>query len=164
MLRTQVLFKQVKAGADDHGAHYLLFLTHHLLASSKQSDLKTWAKDMACCGLAKRGYPGVVLFLAEGPDSSQRLDRVAKNIKSLRWASQDFRPIQPLSTSNLEALRDTLQLEEGKTARPVGFVTFVDSMKEVSALLSKADASCSRSSNNVKEETWAALWRREMKP
>lgn len=81
MLKTQVLFKQAKAGADEHGAHYLLFLTHHLLASSKQSDLKTWAKDMACCGLAKRGYPGVVLFLAEGPDSPQRLDRVAKNIK-----------------------------------------------------------------------------------
>lgn len=73
-------------------ASYLLFVTHHLLAASKQEDLRKWSKEFRLLVLAKRGYPGVVLLVADtdGPDEEaiaesgseqKRLKEVGKKIK-----------------------------------------------------------------------------------
>lgn len=75
-------------------AFYFLFLTHHLLAAFKQADLQSWTKELNLVGLAKRGYPGLVLLTAR-KDSKQnqysqrlfareQLDDVSRRIRSLR--------------------------------------------------------------------------------
>ncbi|PWN22043.1 hypothetical protein BCV69DRAFT_298237 [Microstroma glucosiphilum] len=116
-------------------AAYLLFLTHHLLSSTKQSQLRTWAKDLSLVGLAKRGYPGVILLLASSPSSSSatssnrkdspenigdesaaRLEEVARRIKRMQWASQDLRPVQPLQARTFTRLQRVLGERQGSVS------------------------------------------------
>ena len=62
------------------------------MAASKQEDLRKWSKEFRLLVLAKRGYPGVVLLVADtdGPDEEaiaesgseqKRLKEVGKKIK-----------------------------------------------------------------------------------
>lgn len=62
-------------------AFYYLFATHHLLARSKQADLRTWSKELGLVGLAKRGYPGIILLTAVDDGAQDRLGDVAQRVK-----------------------------------------------------------------------------------
>lgn len=62
-------------------AFYYLFATHHLLAKSKQADLRAWSKELGLVGLAKRGYPGIILLTAVDDGAQDRLGDVAQRIK-----------------------------------------------------------------------------------
>jgi hypothetical protein len=113
-------------------AAYLLFLTHHLLSATKQAQLRTWAKDLSLVGLAKRGYPGVILLLAASSpspstgvpngssqkewESMDRLEEVGRRIKRMQWASQDLRPVQAVRSSTFANLQRVLAERQGVEA------------------------------------------------
>ncbi|BGP36354.1 hypothetical protein JCM10450v2_000253 [Rhodotorula kratochvilovae] len=64
-----------------------LLWSHHLLATSKRKDIVAWSTELGLYGLAKPGYPGVIIV--EGIASN--VDEFVHRIKQLQWKALQVR-------------------------------------------------------------------------
>ncbi|BGP52607.1 hypothetical protein JCM8202_004865 [Rhodotorula sphaerocarpa] len=64
-----------------------LLWSHHLLATSKRKDIIAWSHELELWGLARPGYPGVIIV--EGLASN--IDQFVQIVKSWQWKALQVR-------------------------------------------------------------------------
>ncbi|GAA5828241.1 hypothetical protein JCM11251_002653 [Rhodosporidiobolus azoricus] len=124
-----------------------LLWSHHLLATSKRKDIVAWSTELELWGLAKPGYPGVIIVegLKEG------VDEFVHRIKQLQWKALQVRCEQdgavvspPSSVSPAEAaawvVRNRSLLGPALTTDPKEKICVkeVEGLNEVGEIMRKA--------------------------
>ncbi|KAH8926027.1 hypothetical protein BT69DRAFT_1215854, partial [Atractiella rhizophila] len=74
--------------AEINRSKLVLFWSHHLLATSKRKSIVDWCDELGLWGVAKPGYPGVILV--EGK-RDVLVDEFVNRIKRLQWKALQVR-------------------------------------------------------------------------